>query len=168
MTLRHAMGNTPDKIYENNDADIIEIRDMLGKKKTIIFPYSYDQIGAMIIMISTEFTQMSIMPFGGLIVAHKYLVGVLHRGFFHFDWRNKMYPSYASEKLGIGLPDAEGFSDLWNRLFTEDIHILPKTDEAIKNIMKKRDNAVFESCKGFVGDFSVTDKDFQIVMPGEE
>jgi hypothetical protein len=104
-------------IYRNTKEDFEEIRQRLDDFGDIVFPYSYDQMGCMIIHISRRFHIMSSMPFGGNPAGRIY-VGIYGRGCNHLG-KKYIYPSYVFEKLNLGVTDADGFCELWNGVFGE-------------------------------------------------
>jgi|AntRauTorcE11897_2_1112592.scaffolds.fasta_scaffold31697_3 hypothetical protein len=106
---------------------------MLAKKlnagDAIIFGYSNDDINGYVISISPRLTPVGTMPFGGDPTG-KYGIGVLMRGFFHFDL-NKIepfYESYIGEKLGLRRPDARPVAQMLNAIRSELITITSKEE----------------------------------------
>jgi len=67
-------------------------------------------------MIIPEFTKLGILSFGGNPNGCFY-VGILRRGFFHFDIEaREMYHGYVGEKLGLCDADAKNVTAMLNEI----------------------------------------------------
>jgi len=101
--------------YRNNESDWFELREHLKDHGSIVFPYSYDGDGQMIIHIDSTYTKLGITPFGGNPKG-RYYVGIDGRGCGHFAPKHTE-ASYFEEKLKLGKGDADGLAELWGELF---------------------------------------------------
>jgi hypothetical protein len=97
--------------------DIPKIAQTLIEKKSIVFSFSENKVSCMIIFLSIDFYKMNEMPFGGRLDSEKIFVGILGRGFYHFNIRQKLHPGYVDEKLRLGFCDSTELSFLLNEIF---------------------------------------------------
>ena len=104
--------------------DFAEIKRSLKSFGTLVFPYSGDEIGCVILLISTNFTPIGIMPFGGNPNGSVY-IGVYGRGLNHLPIKG-LHPNYIKEKLGVTGDEAEWISQLWNYLWEPEKPFDPK------------------------------------------
>ncbi len=91
--------------------DAMAVRQALDQAGSVVFPLSGDQIGAMVINVTTKFDKLGVMPFGGNPYGRAY-VGVYGRGCNHLAMQDTD-PNYIGEKLNIAGDDAKTFSDFW-------------------------------------------------------
>lgn len=96
--------------------DAREARDALAKSGNVVFALSGDQIGAMVILVSTKFEKLGVMPFGGNPTGRAY-VGVYGQGCNHFSM-DSIHPSYFQEKLKLHLGDAETLAGFWDLMWS--------------------------------------------------
>jgi hypothetical protein len=104
--------------YRNTKEDFDELKMAIGTcaPEPYVFTYSYDGIGAMIIMLIENFKlPYKPLPFGGNPRGSTY-VGILNRGFDHLP-RNELHAGYIAEKLNLGEADSNGVAELWNNLY---------------------------------------------------
>jgi len=101
--------------FTTSKDDIAEIKAAFEQHGDIVFPFSGDQIGSMILHISRRFIKLGIMPFGGNPNGRVYL-GVYGRGCNHFS-QDKIHFSYFVEKLKISQEEGEWLEKLWEGLF---------------------------------------------------
>jgi hypothetical protein len=103
--------------YRNTSEDMKEIREKLLWNRTIVIPYSSDQIGSLILMMSVNFVIPDgvIMPFGGNPRGRVYL-GVYGFGCNHFPMEPTHW-SYFQEKLRMGECEAKWLEELWKNLW---------------------------------------------------
>ncbi len=95
------------------------LAEKLNDGRPIIFSFSNDETNAYVISITPNMEKMGVMPFGGNPTG-RFGVGVLRRGFFHFDLnRKELYPDYVGEKLGLAEYDAEAVTKMLNAIRTE-------------------------------------------------
>lgn len=104
--------------FRNTAEDISEIRSELDKNGTIVFPFSGDQIGCIILVISKSFHSLAVMPFGGNPKGRVYL-SAYGRGASHFA-PSPIHYSYFEEKLHLHEEEAKWVESLWKGLFGED------------------------------------------------
>jgi hypothetical protein len=87
--------------------------------ENIIFRFSEDGISAYVICIAPRLKTIGTLPFGG-VAARDYGIGVLYRGFFHFDLsKEQLFPNYVGEKLGLSNEDAESVTAILNAIGDE-------------------------------------------------
>ncbi len=89
----------------------MEVRQALRQGGSAVFALSGDQIGAMIVMVCTQFEKLGVMPFGGNPIGRAY-VGVLKRGCGHLSM-DDIHPNYIGEQLNLKGEDAETFAKFW-------------------------------------------------------
>lgn len=97
--------------------DALEVRQSLAQGGSVVFALSGDQIGAMIICVTTQFEKLGVMPFGGNPIGRAY-VGVYGRGCSHLAM-GETHPSYISEKLNLTQEDAKTFAEFWALLWEQ-------------------------------------------------
>jgi hypothetical protein len=102
--------------YRNTIKDWELLRAELDISGTIVFPYSADGVGCMIILISNNFNILGTMPFGGSPRDRIY-VGIYGRGCVHLS-KDHVKLEYLQEKLLISQGDAKDFLELWNGLWS--------------------------------------------------
>lgn len=99
--------------------DATMLANRLDSEGSILFPFSNDGVNAYVLFISSRFTKIGTLPFGGNPCG-SYCVGVLFRGFFYFDLDDGgLSPSYVGEKLGLGPLDAEDVTKMLNAIGKE-------------------------------------------------
>ncbi len=99
--------------FRNNEKDYDELAHEFKQSGNIVFSYSYDGVGAMVINLNGTFKKLGVMPFGGQPNGRIY-VGVYGVGCNHVNWDSDPY--YIREKLRICLADAEGLSNLFKEM----------------------------------------------------
>jgi hypothetical protein len=97
--------------------DAQNVKQALALCSSAVFTLSGDDIGAMIIFISTQFEKIGTMPFGGNPVGRAY-VGIYGRGCNHLSM-GEIHPGYIEEKLGVGREESETFAEFWNLLWSQ-------------------------------------------------
>lgn len=102
--------------FRSTKEDFDEIKLELDKHGTIVFAYSKDQIGCLVISLSSKFQVLGKIPFGGNPRGAVY-VGIYGFGASHFS-RQKIHADYFTEKLGIGQEEAGWLEELWDGLWT--------------------------------------------------
>ena len=95
--------------------DASMLAERLARGQSIMFGYSCDSANAYVLCIVPNIHTIGILPFGGHVGA-RFGVGVLYRGFSHFDLRKRNFPSYVAEKLGLPLFDAEAVTLMLNAI----------------------------------------------------
>lgn len=101
--------------YRATPEDWDELAKLFDEKENILFPYSCDGAGAMIVSINREFDINGTMPFGGRPHGHA-TVGILRRGFDHIDIDREQFSSYLSEHLHLPESEGEGLAELLNEM----------------------------------------------------
>ena len=101
-----------------DEDDFEHIKQKLEEFGSVVFTYSYDGTGAMIVHIDKEFHKIGTMAFGGNPEGRAF-VGILGRGCTHLGFKHT-HASYIEEKLNLGKSDAEGFANLWNWMWSEE------------------------------------------------
>lgn len=104
--------------FRLNRLDAQKIKESLLDQGTIIFPFSYDKIGCMIIMLCVNPCILGTMPFGGNPRGRVY-VGIYGRGCGHFS-QGQTHWNYFEEKLGLAEPDAMGFANFWELMWSSE------------------------------------------------
>lgn len=99
--------------YSNNPTDFDEIAAKLRQHGTIVFPYSDDRIGCMILLISGNFEKLGVMPFGGNPNG-RYYVGIYGKGCNHISFDSQA--SYLREKFNLSTYDSETLYELFTEL----------------------------------------------------
>ena len=93
--------------------DAAEVALALHDHGTVVFPYSFDQIGCMVIFVSIAFEKLGVMPYGGNPEGRAYM-GVYGRGCAHISLQKQIeYQSYLDEKLNLGAVEAEHLAEFW-------------------------------------------------------
>lgn len=100
-----------------NKEDALNVRQALAQSSSAVFSLSGDQVGAMIVFVSTQFEKIGTMPFGGNPVGRAY-VGVYGKGCNHLSMDN-IHAGYVGEKLGLGTHDSETFAEFWRLIWVE-------------------------------------------------
>lgn len=104
---------------DNYGTCLIDDAPMLAKRlavgHNIIFGYTTDNKNAYVLCIVPNIHKIGTLPFGGH-VGSRFGVGLLYRGFCHFDLNNVIYPSYVAEKLGLSTFDAEAVAVMLNAI----------------------------------------------------
>lgn len=99
---------------DEDDAKLI--RDALIRSQAVVFSLSGDQVGAMVICLTTNFDKIGVMPFGGNPTGRIY-VGVYGRGCNHLA-PEPTHAGYIAEKLNLSPSDAETFATFWRMVFS--------------------------------------------------
>lgn len=95
-----------------------KVFDALISRGTVVFPLSGDAIGCMIVLVSTDFLKIGIMPYGGNPSGRAY-VGVYGHGFNHLSMdKEPIHPGYLKEKLNLSEQDADTFSKFWEMIWS--------------------------------------------------
>jgi len=100
--------------YTTDDAE--ELSRQLVKEGTISFPFSEDGLTSFVILMSKNCKILNnFLHFGGNPGGCVY-VGVLFRGFFHFNFchDNVIHVDYVAQKIGLNLSDANQITKLLN------------------------------------------------------
>lgn len=106
--------------YTNKLSDFKTISDALEKEKNIVFQYSEDECGCMIVLLSD--TPKSInknpMPFGGNPAGCTYIAALRRGCMFFYDLRRgfKVAPGYITEKMNLTGTDANWMTNIINGL----------------------------------------------------
>jgi hypothetical protein len=98
--------------YRHTTEDAAEVAKQLNANGTVVFPYSYDQVGCMLVLISNNFAKLGVMPFGGNPDGRNY-VGIFGRGCGHLSAENGPVESYVEEKLNLQGEDAKNFAEFY-------------------------------------------------------
>lgn len=101
------------KILTNDAEDYELVAHHLTETGAAVFPFAYDLITCHIVVIVSEYDVIGTPNWGGN-PGHKFLVGVYHRGMFHFDPHQQFTGEYFAEKLGLGLVDATPLAQFFN------------------------------------------------------
>ena len=101
--------------YRATPEDWDALANLLTEKENILFPYSADAHGAMIININREFSVHGTMPFGGNPHGRAW-ISILGRGADHIDIDREQFPTYLQEHLTIQKDEAEALSVLLNEV----------------------------------------------------
>lgn len=100
--------------YDFGDAKMLAKH--LKRGENIVFSFCVDKVTSYVMMIIPEFTKFGVLPFGGDPDGYFY-VGILRRGFFHFDLKTReMHHGYVGEKLDLGNDDAKNVTDMLNEI----------------------------------------------------
>jgi hypothetical protein len=106
------VGKEMDEYGTCDSVDFLILAKDLKTYGSISFPFSADKRSCFMVFMSMDYHIIGISPFGG-DRRGTIAVGILGRGFFHFDIKNqKMSPGYVAEKLGLSKEDGEQISGL--------------------------------------------------------
>lgn len=96
------------------------LAEHLAEGRDILFGYTADSESAYVIFIAPKMYTVGMLPFGGANPGPRCAVGVLYKGFYHFNLRgNELFPDYVGEKLGLGSVDAEAVTLMLNAIGRE-------------------------------------------------
>lgn len=93
------------------------IRGCLFRVGSVVFQFSPDNIGCMIVLITEKFEQFGPMPFGGNL-SGRVFVSLYARSMGHFS-KEPIHPNYFKEKLNMTQLEAEAFASLWEIIWGE-------------------------------------------------
>ncbi len=95
-----------------NKEDFALLASQLHNYGAISFPYSADNETGFMVFMCNQYEKMGTSPFGGNRSGTT-VVGILMRGFFHFDLKQQsLSPDYVSEKLNLNKEDGRVISEL--------------------------------------------------------
>jgi hypothetical protein len=92
-----------------------QVRNALDEFGSVVFAFSGDQMGSLIILLCRDFEKLGVMPFGGKPDGRIYL-GLYGRGCNHFSME-PIHPNYFKEKLDLADEEAEWLSQFWDLLW---------------------------------------------------
>lgn len=94
--------------------DFALIASQLHNFGAVSFPYSADNITAFMVFLCDQYEKLGTPPYGGERQG-KTAVGIMLKGFFHFNLREqKVSADYVSEKLNLSMEDGRVISELLN------------------------------------------------------
>lgn len=96
--------------HERGDAGLVA--HALRESGAVVFAYSYDQVGAMLVCITGHFQKLGVMPFGGNPSGRMW-VSVYGRGATHLSKESGLHHDYICEKLNLSKTDAEKFAEFY-------------------------------------------------------
>lgn len=88
----------------------------LAEGRDILFGYTADSKTAYVLFIAPKMHTVGMLPFGGANPGSRCAVGVLYKGFYHFDLHHDNFPDYVGEKLGLKGEDAEAVTLMLNAI----------------------------------------------------
>lgn len=98
--------------FRNTPEDLQELADhFVRQNRNIVFQFSGDQFGALIINLNGSFSKHGIMSYGGNPYGRIW-VSIYMRGANHFAWGTEK--NYIEEKLGVRGEEAQWVADLLN------------------------------------------------------
>lgn len=115
---------------DNPDIEIIVRHLLVGSN--IVFSYSPDKKTSYIVYLSSKWTRLNNLHYGGNPAGH-FFCGIVYKGFFHFELTkgHSFAPEYLCEKLNLPLADAKHMALLFNQI-NEALHDRP-VDNAHKH-----------------------------------
>lgn len=99
--------------YELDDARFIA--DHINNGNNVVFSYSLQNESAFVISIFPCFTALNHLSYGQPF--GRIFVGIMFKGYFHFDPNKIQFPDYIMEKLGLAESEAIPVCDLLNAIF---------------------------------------------------
>lgn len=106
--------------FRHTREDAREVARALDERDSVVFCYSHDQMGAMLILLCESFLKLGTMPFGGQPEGRMY-VGIFGRGCGHLSKEKGPAQSYIDEKLNLKGDDGEKFSEFYAWIIEERI-----------------------------------------------
>lgn len=94
------------------------LADKLKNGENIIFPFSNDGVNAYVLFISSRFTKIGTLPYGGDPVG-SFCVGLVYNGFFYFDLSGELSWAYVEKKLQLAETDAKNVTEILNAIGKE-------------------------------------------------
>lgn len=95
--------------------DAPTIAKAINDGNNVVFNYSLGNGAAFVITITPHLKLLNRIDHGSPY--NRIFVGILLRGYFHFDPALKQYPNYVGEKLNLHDADAILIADLLNAVF---------------------------------------------------
>lgn len=102
--------------FRHTKEDALEVATALREdphEHTVVFAYSHDQVGSMLVTLSENFSVLGVMPFGGNPRGRMY-VGIYGRGCGHLSLEKGPHHSYLEEKLNLEGEDGEKFAEFYS------------------------------------------------------
>ena len=99
--------------FRNSKEDFDELAKFFSLSKNIVFAYSEDQIGCIIVSLNANFTKLGVMPFGGNPTGRIW-VSVYGRGCNHLSYNSDA--KYVAEKLNIRGEESEWIARILNEI----------------------------------------------------
>lgn len=104
--------------FRHTKEDAIEIANKLLDTGAVVFSYSHDQVGAMIVLICRHFNKLGVLPFGGN-PKDRFYVGIYGTGMGHLSSEVGPHHNYLEDKLNLKGEDAKKFAEFYSWIIEE-------------------------------------------------